>query len=95
MTRQPIQVSGEAPNSIEPVFEEEFVFLVSSPASDNLTIQIRDGKTKCPLGFLQHNLCSLLNNHTAASKCQPFKLDQSSPNSYIIMSIQLLFPKKN
>ncbi|KAL1271190.1 hypothetical protein QQF64_030206, partial [Cirrhinus molitorella] len=72
----------------EPLWEEAFHFLINDPRSQELEIEVRDSKHKCPLGSVRVALGSLL-KETDMTLNQQFPLQNSGPNSTLKLKMAL------
>ncbi|KAJ8961097.1 hypothetical protein NQ318_008773 [Aromia moschata] len=83
-----------AVKTINPVWEEGFIFFVKNPDADFMDLSIIDEKTETQLCSLSYNLNNLSNKENLEIVEQPFRLE-NTPNSTISWSLQLKIFKNN
>ncbi|XP_023313110.1 extended synaptotagmin-2-like isoform X2 [Anoplophora glabripennis] len=82
--------------TINPVWEEGFIFFVSNPDSDALDLRIVDAKTESELCSLSYNISNLSNKENLEILQQPFRLGKGTPESKIVWSLHLkIFKNEN
>lgn len=81
--------------SDQPVWEQGFTFLVSNPENDTIQFKIIDQKTTQTLGQLTYILSALLQRDTLEIRSQPFQLQNSGPETKLLMSMALRILKVN
>ncbi|XP_013391900.1 extended synaptotagmin-2-like isoform X2 [Lingula anatina] len=75
-------------NTDQPVFEENFKFLVHNPNMQELDMEVYDSKSKKMLGFVTVPVKDLLNDEDM-TKFQSYPLKESGPMSKITLRLQL------
>lgn len=73
----------------QPVWEQGYTFLVSNPENDTIQFKIYDQKTTQNLGTLTYILSALLQRDGMDIRSQPFQLQNSGPDSRLLMSLSL------
>lgn len=73
----------------QPVWEQGYTFLVSNPENDTIQFKIVDQKTTQTLGTLTYIISQLLQRDTMDIRSQPFQLQNSGPDSRLLMSMSL------
>ncbi|XP_051989002.1 extended synaptotagmin-2-like [Xyrauchen texanus] len=72
----------------EPLWEETFSFLINNPRTQELEVEVRNGKHKCSLGSVRVALSSLL-TEVDMTLNQQFPLQNSGPSSTLKLKIAL------
>ncbi|XP_051559944.1 extended synaptotagmin-2-like isoform X2 [Myxocyprinus asiaticus] len=72
----------------EPLWEETFSFLINNPRTQELEVEVRNGKRKCSLGSVRVALSSLL-TEVDMTLNQQFPLQNSGPSSTLKLKIAL------
>lgn len=80
--------------SDQPVWEQGYTFLVSNPENDTIQFKIVDQKTTQNLGNLTYIISALLQRETMDIRSQPFQLQNSGPESRLLMSMSLRVLKR-
>ncbi|KAJ8965165.1 hypothetical protein NQ314_004308 [Rhamnusium bicolor] len=75
--------------TVNPVWEEGFIFFVSNPDSESLDLKIVDTKTDQELCLLSYNISNLSNKENLEIVQQPFRLFKGTPDSKIEWSLHL------
>ncbi|KAJ8920619.1 hypothetical protein NQ315_004758 [Exocentrus adspersus] len=75
--------------TVNPVWEEGFIFLVSNPDSDALELRVTDAKSENELCSLCYNISNLSNKERLEIVQQPFTLTKGSLESKIVWSLHL------
>ncbi|KPP62394.1 hypothetical protein Z043_119426 [Scleropages formosus] len=74
--------------TMEPVWEESFVFLVPNPRNQELKVEVKDDKHKCSLGTITLPLTELLEAENMTLE-QRFPLKNSGPSSTLKLKMGL------
>lgn len=78
----------------QPVWETGYSFLVNNPENDTIQFKIFDQKTTQSLGSLTYVLSQLLQRDTMEIRSQPFQLQNSGPESRLLMSMRMRILKR-
>lgn len=75
--------------TINPVWEEGFIFFISNPDSDALDLKVLDAKTESELCLLNYNISNLSNKENLEILQQPFRLAKGTAESKLMWSLHL------
>lgn len=75
--------------TLNPVWEESFLFLVSNPDSDYLNLKVMDLKTESLLGEVNYNLSLLSNKNELQVLKEPVRLYNGNSESKLVWSLHL------
>lgn len=78
----------------QPVWEQGYTFLVSNPENDTIQFKILDQKTTQNLGSLTYIISALLQRDGMDIRSQPFQLQNSGPESRLLISLSLRILKR-
>ncbi|XP_057327423.1 extended synaptotagmin-3 isoform X2 [Microplitis mediator] len=81
--------TGTMLRSCDPIWEQGFTFLVGNPETSSLNIRILDEKTGSVVGTLAYSLSILITKPNLEDMQQPYDLQNSEPESKLIMSMTL------